>query len=190
MFHDILRLAARLTVGGYVAAHGAQKLFGAFGGHGLEGTGGFFESVGLRPGKPMAAAAGTSELAGGVLTATGFAHPIGPLAIASTMAVASGTVHRDQGVFASDNGPELPLANLAASVALASTDPGRVSLDRALGTSPPAGIATAIAGAGVVAAAGLIAYAASATAEQHEHEQKGDQGASEEEVEYEERQSA
>lgn len=130
---DVALLGARLVVGGYLAAHGAQKLFGTFGGHGLEGTGGFFESLGLTPGRRMAVAAGASELGGGALTAAGLAHPLGPVAIASTMAVAASTAHRRQGAFATTNGPELPLTNLAAAAALAAVGPGRFSLDRLLG---------------------------------------------------------
>lgn len=189
MFHDLFRLAARLTVGGYVAAHGAQKLFGAFEGHGLDGTGGFFETVGLRPGRPMAAAAGTSELAGGALTAAGLAHPVGPLAIASTMAVASGTVHRGQGAFASDNGPELPLANLAASLALASTDPGAVSVDRAIGARLPAWATTAVAGIGAAASLALIAWASRIEQDQDD-EGAEDEHESLDAGEHEERRSA
>jgi putative oxidoreductase len=130
---DLALLGARVVVGGYLAAHGAQKLFGSFGGHGLEGTGGFFESLGLTPGRQMAATAGASELGGGVLTAAGLAHPVGPLAIASTMGVAATTAHRSKGAFSTTGGPELPLANLAAAAALAAAGPGRYSLDRLFG---------------------------------------------------------
>ena len=120
-------LGLRLTLGGYLSAHGAQKLFGAFGGRGLEASGAGFEGVGLTPGRPMAALAGTSELAGGVLTAAGLADPVGPLALASTMAVAS-TTHRGNGPFAARGGWELPLTNMAAAAVLAVTGPGRYSL--------------------------------------------------------------
>src|SRR5580698_7660484 len=105
--------------GSYLAVHGAQKLFGVFGGHGLDATGAAFESMGLRPGKVMAAVAGASELGGGVLTATGIADPLGPLSIAGTMVVAS-AVHRKQGPLAQNGGFELPLTNLALAVGLLS----------------------------------------------------------------------
>lgn len=183
MFRDALLFAARLTVGGYVAAHGAQKLLGAFGGHGIEGTGQFFESVGLRPGPSMAAAAGTSELVGGALTATGLAHPVGPSAVAATMTVASGTVHAGEGAFSSDGGPELPLANMAACLALAASGPGRISVDRLLGIKVPPRVATLVATVGGVTAAGLIARAhtASDDASEDHYEAGDDQGASRDE---------
>lgn len=134
---DAALLGARMLVGGYLAAHGAQKLFGKFGGHGLEGTGGWMASLGLTPGRPMAAAAGGAELGGGLLVAAGLAHPVGPLAVASTMAVAAGTAHRGQGAFTATGGPELPLTNMAAAVALGAAGPGRYSADRLLGIRVP-----------------------------------------------------
>src|SRR5688572_23388419 len=78
---DLGLLALRLTAGGLLAGHGAQKLFGAFGGHGLEGTAGWLESIGLRPGKPWATLAGLSEFGGGALTALGLGGPLGPVAL-------------------------------------------------------------------------------------------------------------
>jgi putative oxidoreductase len=132
MLRDLALLGSRSVLGGYLAAHGAQKLFGALGGHGLEGTGGFLESLGISPGKEMAAAAGAAELGGGTLTVLGHLHPTGPVAIASTMGVAAATAHRGHGPFAADGGPELPLANLAAAVALATCDPGRFTVGKRL----------------------------------------------------------
>lgn len=114
---------ARVVFGCYLAAHGAQKLFGAFGGHGLEATGAGFDKMGMKPGKLMAAVAGASELGGGLLTATGIADPLGPLMIAGTMSVAS-TVHRKSGPLMSNGGFELPLTNMAMAVALMSAGPG------------------------------------------------------------------
>src|SRR6266849_3649410 len=93
---DAALLGARLVLGGYLTVHGAQKLFGAFGGHGLDATGAGFESIGLTPGKQMAALAGATELGGGLLTAAGIADPAGPLAIAGAMTVAAAT-HRANG---------------------------------------------------------------------------------------------
>jgi putative oxidoreductase len=121
-------LLVRLTLGSYLAVHGAQKLFGAFGGPGLEPAGAFFEQVGLKPGKPFATLAAASELTGGVLTATGLAYPVGPVAIAGAMAVAS-SVHSDNGPMGQKGGYELPLTDMLAAVALALTGPGRYSLD-------------------------------------------------------------
>jgi len=116
-------LLARVVLGTYLAVHGAQKLFGAFKGSGLEKAAAGFESRGLRPGKPLAALAGVAELGGGVLTATGIAAPLGPIVIAGTMAVASAT-HRENGALAQDGGFELPLTNLALAVALMSSGTG------------------------------------------------------------------
>jgi putative oxidoreductase len=116
---------ARLVLGGYLAAHGAQKLFGAFGGNGIEGTAKGFEHLGLTPAREMAILAGSAELGGGILTATGLAEPLGPLAIAGTMTVAT-VVHRKGGPLAANGGFELPLTNLAlAGVLLAAGHRGR-----------------------------------------------------------------
>jgi putative oxidoreductase len=123
----IALFATRAVFGSYLAVHGAQKLFGSFGGHGLDATGAAFESMGMRPGKVMAALAGASELGGGVLTVTGVADPLGPLAIAGAMVVAS-TVHRKQGPLAQNGGFEHPLTNLAMAVTLVSAGPGRLRL--------------------------------------------------------------
>lgn len=120
-------LIARFIFGSYLAVHGAQKLFGTFKGSGPDQTGSFFEQIGLRPGKPMAYVAGASELAGGVLTATGIADPLGPMIIAGTMAVAS-TTHREKGALAQDGGFELPLTNMAMAIALMSSGTGALRL--------------------------------------------------------------
>jgi putative oxidoreductase len=124
-------LVTRVVFGSYLAVHGAQKLFGSFGGHGLEATAAGFESMGMRPGKPMAALAGASELGGGILTATGIAEPLGPLAIAGTMVVAS-AVHRKQGPLSQNGGFELPLTNFALAIALLSSGSGRLRLGPSL----------------------------------------------------------
>jgi putative oxidoreductase len=162
MLRDLALLGSRSVLGGYLAAHGAQKLFGAFGGHGLEGTGGFFESLGLAPGKEMAAAAGASELGGGALTVLGHLHPAGPVAIASTMGVAAATAHRGNGPLAADGGPELPLVNMAAALALAACGPGRLTVGKRL--PGWAGAVLAAAGAGAAVAISRQAIAAQAAA--------------------------
>lgn len=120
-------LIARVVFGCYLAVHGAQKLFGSFNGSGPDKTGGFFEQIGIRPGKPMAYLAGASELTGGVLTATGIADPLGPIILAGTMAVAS-TTHREKGPLARDGGFELPLTNMAMAIALMSSGTGALRL--------------------------------------------------------------
>ncbi|MCL6091825.1 MAG: DoxX family protein [Actinobacteria bacterium] len=126
-------LIARSVLGGYLAVHGAQKLFGAFGGHGVEATAAGFGSMGLRPAKAMAVLAGLSEMGGGVLTATGIADPLGPVAVAGTMAVAV-AVHREHGPLAQNGGFELPLTNLALAVALMAS-PGKLRIGLRLPSS-------------------------------------------------------
>ena len=125
-------LIARVVLGLLMAAHGAQKLFGWFGGYGLAGTGGFFEQLGFRPGRFFAATAGTTEVVGGVLVAAGLLGPLGPALIVSVMVVAIATVHWPHGLFAQNNGIETPLLYAAGAVALALTGPGAYSLDALL----------------------------------------------------------
>jgi putative oxidoreductase len=120
---NLTLLATRTVLGAYMIVHGAQKLFGAFDGPGLDKAGQGFHAMGLTPGKPHAALAGASELGGGVLTAAGALDPLGPLAIAGAMTVAA-TVHRKAGPLAAKGGFELPLVNLALAAVLAATGPG------------------------------------------------------------------
>ena len=122
----------RVVVGLLIAAHGSQKLFGWFGGYGLAGTGGFFEGLGFRPGRLFAAAAGAAEFIGGLLAAFGLLGPVGPALILSVMVVAAISVHW-HGVFAANNGIEVPLLYSVVAVALALTGPGQYSLDALLG---------------------------------------------------------
>jgi putative oxidoreductase len=122
-------LIARLIVGLALAAHGAQKLFGWFGGYGIKGTGGFFETLGFRPGALFAAAAGASEFFGGLLVAVGLAGPVGPALILATMLVAAFSVHWSKGFWNTDGGWELPATNVAAVLAFAFAGYGSLSLD-------------------------------------------------------------
>src|SRR2546423_14619965 len=92
-------LLIRLVIGLVMAAHGAQKLFGWFGGYGIAGTGGFFETIGFRPGKLFAALAGLGEFGGGLLLALGFLGPLGGALILSVLVVAAVTSHLGQGTF-------------------------------------------------------------------------------------------
>jgi len=127
----ILRLAVGLTL----AAHGAQKVFGWFGGYGLAGTGQFFEQLGFRPGRVQAALAGTAELVGGLFLAAGFLTPAAAAAVVAVMLVAAVSVHIEKGFFAHNGGYEYTLVLAGAAVALAFTGPGAFSLDQALGIS-------------------------------------------------------
>lgn len=145
-------LASRVVLGGYLAVHGAQKLFGSFGGHGLAATAARFDRMGMRPANAMAALAGASEFGGGLLTATGVADPLGPLAIAGAMAVAT-AVHRKQGPMAQKGGFELPLTNMALAIALMSAGPGHLRLGPAL-SKPLRRLAVVT---GTVVAAGSLA---------------------------------
>ena len=126
-------LILRMVAGPVMAAHGAQKLFGWFGGYGLAGTGGFFEMLGFRPGRVFAAAAATAETLGGLLIAAGLLGPIGPALVFATMIVAAVSVHWHNGLFAATNGIEVPLLFAAISATLALTGPGAYSLDAATG---------------------------------------------------------
>lgn len=129
---DVGLLALRLGVGGTLFAHGAQKLFGWFGGGGIAGTGGFFDSVGFTPGKVNAVLAGLGEAGGGVLLAAGLATPAAGAAAAGTMAVAAST-HADKGFFAQGGGWEYPGVLALTATSLALGGPGQLSLDAALG---------------------------------------------------------
>jgi putative oxidoreductase len=128
-------LILRLVVGPSLAAHGAQKLFGWFGGYGLAGTGPFLEQLGFRPGRVQAALAGTAELAGGLFLAAGFLTPAAAAAVVAVMLVAAVSVHIKNGFFAQSGGYEYTLVLGGAALALAFTGPGALSLDRALGIS-------------------------------------------------------
>jgi putative oxidoreductase len=126
-------LIIRVIFGLVMVAHGSQKLFGWFGGYGLAGTGGFFESLGFRPGRTFATAAALSEFFGGLLFTLGFLGPIGPMLIIAVMLVASISVHWRNGLFAATNGVEVPLLFAAAAVGVALIGFGKYSLDYALG---------------------------------------------------------
>ncbi|WP_409526599.1 DoxX family protein [Nitrincola sp. MINF-07-Sa-05] len=127
-------LVLRLPLGIIFAAHGAQKLFGWFGGYGLEGTGQWMASIGLTPGYLMALGAGSAEFFGGILLILGLLTRPSALVLAFTMLVAIFAVHIEHGLFLSNNGYEFGLALLAGSVALALLGGGRLSLDRQLQT--------------------------------------------------------
>lgn len=129
---DIGLFLVRLVFGLVMAGHGAQKLFGWFGGYGLSGTSAYFESVGFRPGAVMALAAGLGESVSGLLVALGLFGPVGPGVMLAVMIVAS-SLHWSHGLFATANGIELPLLYGAGAVALALTGYGAYALDAFLG---------------------------------------------------------
>ena len=128
----------RLAQGSLMAGHGAQKLFGSFGGPGLEGTSGFMEMLGMRPGRPWAYLAGLSEFGGGVLTVLGLLNPLGPLGIIGSMSMATRRAHWGKPIWVTEGGAELPLLNIAVATALMIREPDRFSLDRVLGIRLPA----------------------------------------------------
>jgi putative oxidoreductase len=137
MSYDLGMLLVRLVIGAVMFGHGAQKLFGWFGGHGLAGTGAFFEShLRLRPGKFWALLAGLSESGGGLLFALGLLNPLGSVGIIAAMLIAIILVHWPK-FWAQDGGIEYMLVLIAASLAGALAGPGAWSLDAVLGISLP-----------------------------------------------------
>jgi putative oxidoreductase len=154
---DLALLILRVVVGLLFVGHGAQKLFGVWGGHGLAGTAGFFESIGLRPGRIHAPAAGAAELVGGALLALGLFTPIGSALIIAVMVAAALTVHLANGVWATENGIELNLVYAAVGVALAGTGAGSISLDDAFNLDlAGTGWALGALGAGIVGGVGAV----------------------------------
>lgn len=149
----------RLIFGLAISAHGAQKLFGWFGGYGIKGTGGFLEGLGYRPGVLFALAAGLGEAGGGLLTAAGFLAPVGPALVIMVMLVAIFSVHLPNGFFATSNGFELPLLYLTGALALVFAGAGSYSVDTALGIQilPGPGAAWAAVVAAVVLALANLA---------------------------------
>jgi len=128
------RFILRAVVGLLFMGHGLQKLRGWFGGYGIEGTGQYFESIGLKPGRKHATAAGVAETGGGALLTLGFLTPAAAAALIGVMATAIKTVHLEKGPWVSEGGWEYPAVIIATLVALAEAGPGDLSLDRKLGT--------------------------------------------------------
>lgn len=157
---DLGLFLIHVVVGSLLAAHGAQKLFGVLGGSGLEGTSRYLESLGLRPGRPLAAAAGASELAGGLLLALGLATPFAAVLIGSTMLIAARTDHGGKGLWIFNGGSEYVLTIAVVAIGLAFAGAGTWSLDNAIGWDVAGaawGIAAAI--AAYLGAVGVIAGA-------------------------------
>jgi putative oxidoreductase len=145
---DVGLLIVRVVFGLLLAAHGCQKLFGWFGGHGIAGTGDFFQGLGFHPGRAFAVLTGLAECGAGVFLALGLMTPAATAPIVSVMLVAIATVHWGQGLL-SPNGIELPLVYLAVALAIAVSGPGAYSVDAFLGfsdwwTAPTAATALAL----------------------------------------------
>jgi putative oxidoreductase len=154
---DVGFLLLRTVVGLTLAAHGAQKLFGWFGGYGLQGTGQWMESIGFHPGRRYASLAALGEVGGGLLLALGLLTPVAAALVIAVMIVAVVTVHLSHGFFAGNGGYEYNLVLSAAAATLAFTGPGAFSVDGLLGYptgSVAWGIGVLI--AGLLGAAGAL----------------------------------
>ena len=150
-------LVLRLVFGTLLIGHGTQKVFGWFGGHGPEATGGFFHSMGFRPGKPMAYLAGAAEAGGGLFLLLGLLTPLAAVAIVGTLVVAS-SVHYPK-LWVTDGGFEPALLFSTAALALAFAGPGRYSLDHAIGLTSFAGTGWGVAVLVVGLLSGLLVVA-------------------------------
>ena len=151
---DTALLILRLVVGLYLAAHGAQKLFGWFEGHGFAASQGMIGGMlGYRPAWLWTLAVGLAELVGGLLFALGLLSPIGAIGLAAAMLSATLVPHWSKGPFGSKGGYELTLTNLAVAVAVGLASPGTYSLDHWLGISVPVTYAEVIA---LVAVVGVL----------------------------------
>ena len=169
MSYDIGVLILRLVVGGVMFAHGAQKLFGWFGGYGLAGTSAFFGSqLRLRPATFWTLLAGLSEAGGGLLLALGLLDPLGSLGIIAAMLMAIILAHWGR-FWNTDNGVEYHLVLIAAALAVAIGGPGAYSLDAALGVTLPAP-ASLLVGLALVLVGVAVALATRAPAPQEVHQ--------------------
>ena len=137
---DIALLLIRVTVGGILAAHGAEKLVGAFGGPGISGAADFLESVGFRPGRRYVWLLGLTEITSGLVLALGLLTPLAASAVAGVMIAAIATVHRTNGFFVLDGGVEYPLVLGVVAVAVAFAGAGEHSLDHLIGWSSGRGV--------------------------------------------------
>jgi putative oxidoreductase len=154
---DLALLVLRVVTGGLLVGHGAQKLFGSFGGAGLDRTATRLESTGLRPGMLWATGAGLSEFVGGLLTLLGLGGPIGSILTGTSMKMATFKAHSGKPIWATAGGAELPVINAAVSTALIMTGPGRYSLDRLFGIKVPWWLTALVSlGAGIALVVGLL----------------------------------
>lgn len=157
-------LVLRVVVGLLFMGHGAQKLFGWFGGHGLQGTAGFFEQgLGLRPGRLHAAGAGGAEFFGGLLLALGLLTPLAAAMLIGVMAVAVATVHFSKGLWSTEGGYEYNAVLTAVAFAVAAAGPGNWSIDHAVSLDlNGAGWALAALAAGIVGGFAMLTVGRSA----------------------------
>src|SRR5919112_6792862 len=169
--NDLAPFIVRLAQGSLMAGHGGQKLFGWFNGPGLEGTSGFMEMLGLKPGQPWATLAGVSEFGGGVLTALGLLNPLGPLGVIGSMSIATTKAHWGNPIWVTEGGAELPVLNLAVSTALMLREPDKYSLDRILGLRLPTWLGP-LGLAGILLA---VRYTGVGTEEQQQQQQQQQQ---------------
>ena len=150
-------IVIRVVVGLLFVGHGTQKLFGWFGGHGPAGTAGFMESLGMRPGRRHAYAAGFAEATGGALLALGLLTPLAAAMIIAVMVVAIATVHAKNGVWNTNQGYELNLVYAAVAFGIAAIGAGSWSLDGVLGLDiAGAGWGLAALAAGILGGLGAI----------------------------------
>ena len=167
---NLALLLIRATLGLFMAGHGAQKLFGSFGGPGIEGTAGFMESLGLKPGRQWAILGGASEFGGGVLTLLGLLNPLGSLGVIGSMAIATTKVHWNNPIWVTEGGAEFPVTNSVVATALMMTGPGAISLDRLFGLRVPRWISFL----GFVTLALVVAYANQQEAPQQEQPEEAE----------------
>jgi putative oxidoreductase len=158
----LARLLLRLAVGGFFIGHGTQKLFGWFGGHGLDATAQAFDGMGIRPGRRNAIAAGAAEAGGGAAVVLGAATPLAASALTATMLTAINRVHLKNGPWLTNGGYEYNVVLIAAVLALVETGPGKLSVDAALGAEthgPGWALAALAAGTAGAVGAHLLAEA-------------------------------
>jgi putative oxidoreductase len=161
---DLALFTLHFIVGALFFAHGAQKLFGWFGGYGIGGTAGFMDSLGMRPARLHAWAAALAETVGGVLLALGLFTPIGAAMVIAVMVTAIITVHGTKGFFTQDGGYEFNLLLIAVAFALAGVGPGAWSLDNAIDISwTGTGWALVALGAGLLGGIGAVVQGRLAT---------------------------
>ena len=154
---DLALLMLRVVTGGLLLGHGAQKLFGSFGGRGLDGTAARLETMGLRPGMLWATGAGLAEFVGGLLTLLGLGGPIGSILTSTSMKMSTFKEHSGKPIWASAGGAELPVTNATIGSALIMTGPGRYSLDRLFGIKVPWWLTALLSlGAGIALVIGLL----------------------------------